>query len=410
MSEWRLGHGWTDRELEERLERARTLPLSFNERYDQMTPERGWNQYHSEAVIARERPGAPVPDGAFERACELINDYAFSDPKIVTAHFAPKSILLNRPLLLEIQVLRIHFISGVRITKVRSERGRHKSVYGFRYDTLEGHLECGAEWFLLTKHHDTGEVWFRIEAAWKRGQLPTWWAELGFPLFVRPYQRRWHRRAYLRMRAVLGSEQRPPLPRNRRLVHYGPRAAPAATLRALPDHLRDLPREHEEIVPELPQLTREPLLESAALGAITGLRSMLGPAVVGHHLTREHGNGRLAHALGSPRGATLTKVLAAGELLADKSGFVPARVQPLPLAVRAVNAATCGALVGGRAHAAVASACAVAAAVAGFRLRRRASAAGLPDVVAGLAEDALALAAGGLVLRSLRRHTAAPAT
>lgn len=407
MAEWRLGRGWTDDELKERLENLRSLRVDFDEKYERMTPERGWNRYHSEAVIARERSGPPIPDGPFERACELLGEYAFSDPRIVTAHFVPGSVLLNRRLLLEIRVLRVHFLSGVKITKVRAERGRNRSVYGFRYDTLEGHLESGAEWFLLTKHHDTGEIWFRIEAAWRKGELPTWWAKLGFPVLVRPYQRRWHRRAYQRMRAFLGARDLPPLPSPDLLVHYGPPVPRRAGLRAVPHHVREIPRVHEENVPSLPHLTREPLARAAALGAITGMRSMLGPAVVSHHLSREAATGGpLTRTLAKPASAAALKLLAAGELAADKSPRIPPRTAPAPLAVRAFAGAACGALVGGPVHALIGAACAVAAAAAGASLRRRASTRGIPDVFAALAEDAAALAASGLVSRSLRRHTA----
>ena len=67
-----------------------------------------------------------------------------------------------------------------------------------RYDTLVGHIERGIEWFTLTRSAD-GNLHFRIEAHWQRGELPNWWSRLGFALLARRYQRMWHRQAHRRL-------------------------------------------------------------------------------------------------------------------------------------------------------------------------------------------------------------------
>jgi len=92
------------------------------------------------------------------------------------------------------------------VSQVRDEGG----TYGFRYDTLEGHIEKGVEWFLLTKN-ERGEIRFRIEARWKRGDFPNWWSRIGFIVVSGYYQRRWHREAHRRMSllAHYGSLKRP---------------------------------------------------------------------------------------------------------------------------------------------------------------------------------------------------------
>lgn len=71
--------------------------------------------------------------------------------------------------------------------------------------------------------------------------------------------------------------------------------------------------------------------ETIALGAITGMRSMSGPAVLALRARKQNALTRTIPAL------------AAGELIADKLPFMGDRIDPLPLAGRAMM----GALVGG---------------------------------------------------------------
>lgn len=225
MAEWRIGRGWSDRELAERIEAARGLPLNFTDPPEQMTAERGWNRYFSESVIAREPPGPPVPEGRFARGSVAVAAYYFSDPTIVTGHFDPAEPLLGRPMLLELKPLGVlHFLSGVVVAAVRDETGDERSVFGFRYDTLQGHIERGREWFLLTKEHATGEISFRIEAAWLPGEFPNWWSRVGFHTIGIRYQRVWHHRAHGRLhRLAHDPDLHPPTPEDGPLARTGPR-------------------------------------------------------------------------------------------------------------------------------------------------------------------------------------------
>ena len=222
MSEWRFLRGWTDAELAERLRHARTRQRNFTERETEMTPARGWGRHYSTAIVGREIPGPPVPNGAFERAWPHVERYAFSDPRIVRGHFDEASPLLGRVMLIEARVLGFRYLGAAVVASVRDDRDSERSVRGFRYDTLEGHFERGMEWFLLTKEHATGDVTFTVHAGWQRGELPNVWSRIGFHLLVQRYQRAWHRLAHLRMRALLGSMNLEPLPRGSRLVHSGP--------------------------------------------------------------------------------------------------------------------------------------------------------------------------------------------
>lgn len=222
--EWRLGRGWSASEVRERLHalprRRSTAPHPEDEEGREGRSRR-WRHYFSEAPIAREPPGPPVADGAFERARKLVECYAFSDPRIVEAHFDPSAPLLGRYMLLEIKVLGAHYLCGVVVGAVHDKAAVKESVFEFRYDTLLGHLEAGSEWFSLSKDHETGSVDFRIRATWRPGQFPNWWSRLGFEWLARRYQRAWHRLAYVRLRAALGDADLAPLPPRRRLLQRG---------------------------------------------------------------------------------------------------------------------------------------------------------------------------------------------
>jgi uncharacterized protein (UPF0548 family) len=203
MADWRLFKGWATEDLRQRVEQLADAPRNFEADEEEMTGERGWHHYYSEAVIARESEG----DACFDRAKVALTNYEFSDPGVVVAHFDPALPLLRRRILLEIKIWGLHYLCPAAVTRVRDEPG----VYGFRYDTLIGHIERGVEWFLLTKNAQ-GEIRFRIEARWQHGDLPNWWSRLGFAVLSGPYQRRWHRQAHRRLSLLAhqGSTKRPP--------------------------------------------------------------------------------------------------------------------------------------------------------------------------------------------------------
>ncbi len=220
MAEWRLFRGWTDEELRRRLERLDTVERNFT--LEEIGPETGWRYYYSRAVVSRSEPGPPRPGGAFDVGRDAVASYAFSDPRIVTVHLDPSRPLLGRRMLLEIKIFGLHYLSGVVVGDVLSKDVEGRTLFGFRYDTLEGHIERGFEWFILAKDHETGEIFFRIQAVWKPGQFPNWWSRLGFHLFALRYQRAWHRLAHVRLRTLIGSEGLTPLPRPSQMLHFGP--------------------------------------------------------------------------------------------------------------------------------------------------------------------------------------------
>jgi uncharacterized protein (UPF0548 family) len=234
MAELRIIRRWSEVELVERLAAIEGLPVNFRAAPVEMTPENGWNTYFSEAVIAREPPGPPVPGGPFRRAETAVANYQFSDPDVVIAHFEADSRLLGRRMLLEMKALRVfRYLAGVVVGAVRSEEQGGIHTFGYRYDTLHGHIERGAEWFLLTKRGETGEIVFRIEAGWLPGQFPNWWSRLGFRWLGPYYQRRWHQEAHMRLYQIAheGMPAAQPEVGDLGIAHAGPTVVFARTPR-----------------------------------------------------------------------------------------------------------------------------------------------------------------------------------
>lgn len=224
VTRWRFGWGWSEQELRTYLAELRDAEANFDERPERMTPEHGWTVDGDDQAIGHEPPGPPLPDGIFERAKQAMIAYDFSDPRIVVGHFDAGAPLSGRDMLLEIKTLGLRFLSGVRVHTVRDEADDHRTSFGFRYDTLEGHFEQGFEWFLLSKRHASGEVRFRIQAHWRMGDFPTWWSRLGFLLLGEMSRARWRRRAVARLRRLAHRPVEGPVAEPGQLAHRGDRS------------------------------------------------------------------------------------------------------------------------------------------------------------------------------------------
>lgn len=382
----------------ELLEVAEERPRSFPESsLEEMLPAAGWRRRMYRAVVARESPGPPGP--VFRRLAEAVEGYEFSDPAIVRGYYRPDGALLGRRMLLELRTVGFRFLCPVVVSRVRRESDAGRTVVGFRYDTLEGHVEDGAEWFLLTKDHATGRIRFTIDARWRSGALPTWWMRLGFPVLAPRSQRLWHRRAHARLHAVAeGVAARPD--GGRRL---GRRASTGVGIGAA----------------------------AAALGALTGVRSTASLYTLARYLTplgaplgasggtavppgapvavkggKGPGGPALERLLSRPAAGPLLALALAGEMAADKWPRIPPRTAPPALAGRLAIAGAAGwTLARGRRRppvrpALVASASAGVVAVGVTLVRRRASRR-VPGALLGLTEDVLVLAGGAVLVRRL---------
>ncbi|WP_435018303.1 DUF1990 family protein [Tundrisphaera sp. TA3] len=221
MALTRFGRGWSERELKSYLNALRARSVNFDTPMEEMTVANGWTVDGSHDEIGTEPEGPPIPDGVFARAKQAITNYDFSDPSIVVGHFDPTVDPVGRDMLLELKVLGFRFLCGVRVHSVREEYDGNTTYFGFRYDTLDGHIERGYEWFLLTKDHATGGVHFKIEAHWRLGQFPSWWSKLGFKLIGEHYRSLWRKRAPERLRAVAHQPVALPIAAEGELAHRG---------------------------------------------------------------------------------------------------------------------------------------------------------------------------------------------
>jgi uncharacterized protein (UPF0548 family) len=122
-------------------------------------------------------------------------------------HEAHADELEGRNMLLEGRFLGMGFMLGVRVAAVvdgeREVDGRPARVWGWHYQTLEGHLERGQMDFEVVKWPHDGSVAFLIHAVSRRARIPNPVVRLGFRLFGRRLQLRFAREAGLRMRRLV---------------------------------------------------------------------------------------------------------------------------------------------------------------------------------------------------------------
>lgn len=221
MALWRFGRTWPDTVMKRYLADLEGRAPNFNVPIEEMVPEHGWKVDGAETEIGQEPAGPPVRDSLFERARQGLINYDFSDPSIVEGHFDPEAPFVGRNMLLEIKVFGLRFLNGVRVHSIREIADTDQTIFGFRYDTLEGHIEQGYEWFLLTKDHRTGRVRFKIEAHWRLGQFPNWWSRLGFRLIGEHFRTLWRHRAPLRLRQLAYQPVEKPTAPPGELAHRG---------------------------------------------------------------------------------------------------------------------------------------------------------------------------------------------
>jgi len=224
MALFRFGGGWSEGEMRGYLDALADRQVNFDAPIDQMTPENGWTIDGDTAEIGVEPPGPPLPDSVFARARQAVLNYDFSDPTIVVGHFDPEAPPVGRDMLLELKVLGFRFLCGVRVHSLRDESCGRFSHFGFRYDTLEGHVERGYEWFLLTKDHDSGRIHFKIEAHWRMGAFPNFWTRWGFRIIGEHYRSLWRHRAPERLRRLAHQPATRPVAEPGRLAHRGDEA------------------------------------------------------------------------------------------------------------------------------------------------------------------------------------------
>ena len=165
------------------------------DRIDEATAASGWHIDHYERDMPAEAPGPPVPGGSFEAACQVLRNYSFPPPSLITGIFAPDTALEDRVMVLRGHFLIFNFWFGVRVGRVISEvragpNAELEEVWGYSYHTLEGHFEKGRITFTVHKGLRTGQVQMRIDAVSQTGYISNPFYRLGFRIFGRTLQRR----------------------------------------------------------------------------------------------------------------------------------------------------------------------------------------------------------------------------
>jgi hypothetical protein len=199
-----------------------------------------WHVDSGTTVLGHERPGRPEDGGVWATACRLVGEYEFADARILRGAYRPGGDLLGRNMLLEGRFFGLRFYVGVRVTGVIDEErdtgeGRQR-VWGWSYQTLEGHLEQGRLNYQVIKNLGTGLVTFRVTGYSRPAPIENPVIRLGFRLFGRWTQQRFYRNIQARMADLVRTAQRDqPLP--------GPEARPDGIVLA-PSSARPHPLEH----------------------------------------------------------------------------------------------------------------------------------------------------------------------
>lgn len=171
----------------------------------------GWRVDHYETLLPSEPPGDPLADGSWSAACDVLRDYDFPDPRLITGIYVGDRPFADRKvMLLRARFLLFNFWFAVRLTDVvdehaEAEDGRTR-VWGYGYRTLNGHFEMGEISFTVQKALRTGVVSFHIDAISKPDRIRNLFYRVGFKLFGRSLQKRFARTSLERMQRFVREE------------------------------------------------------------------------------------------------------------------------------------------------------------------------------------------------------------
>jgi hypothetical protein len=190
-----------------RLEAYQQAGYNFDvDRLPEYSAATGWQVDDYETELPAEAPGPPAAQGSWAAAREVLRNYTFPPPGLITGIFLPDEPLERRVMVLRGRFLLFTFWFGVRVGSILDEQrtlpdGGQEQVWGYNYGTLEGHFERGQIDFTVHKNLATGRVVFRIHAVSQTGRIrnPFYW--LSFRLFGRMLQRRFSRQSLKRLKA-----------------------------------------------------------------------------------------------------------------------------------------------------------------------------------------------------------------
>lgn len=197
------------------LEHLRGAEVNFTPPAPGVLAVDGWQIDDYCVALPSEPPGPPLPDGPWEKARRAAGDYVIADPSILRAAWRPEEPLEGRTMLLEGRFYWMRFLLGVRVSQVidelREVDGNDVRVWGWSYQTLEGHLERGQMDYEVWKWISSGRVEFRMHAYSKPATITNPLVRVGFALFGRHMHKRFARRALDRMDRFVTRTDRAPV-------------------------------------------------------------------------------------------------------------------------------------------------------------------------------------------------------
>jgi hypothetical protein len=203
---------WKDDDIPAQLDRIRGLEPNFDALALPTARDRAWHVDDYCHTLPPESPGDPLRDGSFATARRLLRHYEFADPRRIRGYYRAEARLAQRDMLLEIRYLGLRVRVGVRVgvvfDEIRRIDGRQARIWGWAYQTLEGHLERGQMDYQVWKWLDTGEVEFRIHAVAQIAHTRNPVLNLGFRLVGRRQQVRFARRCADRMERLVSAQLR----------------------------------------------------------------------------------------------------------------------------------------------------------------------------------------------------------
>jgi uncharacterized protein (UPF0548 family) len=208
----RLQRAGESRRAHTRLDALSQHSVNFEaSRISEYTPAAGWHIDDMVEPLPHEACGPPASDGTWQLAKRLMIDYQLADPALVRATYDRDAPLEGRDMLLEIRFLGVARIGvGVRVGAVYDEErevdGRRARVFGWAYQTLDGHFEQGEMHYQVWKWFDTGGVEFRLHAVSKAADTGPWILRHGFRVVGRPKQLRFYRQICRRIRRLTEAE------------------------------------------------------------------------------------------------------------------------------------------------------------------------------------------------------------
>src|ERR1700753_2362439 len=159
--------------------------------------------------------GSPEGHWHVDSSATLIGREPAGDPRPV---YRQDQHLLGRDMLLEGRFFFLRFYFGVRVTDVCDEtrdtvRGRER-VWGWSYQTLQGHLKEGRITLEVIKNLGAGQIAFRGTGYSRAAPIPDSLVRFGFRVFGRHTQTRYYAAVQSRLYQLVQQGQRgEPLPK-----------------------------------------------------------------------------------------------------------------------------------------------------------------------------------------------------